>query len=421
MRTVRTLRILGAAALTAAVVLPIRDASGQEVPASFEAVASADGIRVLLEVPGAPLSSNLFDGGAPVTQAKVNGLGESVAYASMPYPGENASTLPNMVLPLLGLPALPSYPLTARSETGTAPEAAVGEGPLRLEAESTPRRSAARSSSGGGADVVSVGLITTGAEAALADGGGISSKATSTVEAFTVPGQLRIGAVESTASAEQAGDGAPTTSSSLTAEGVTVAGVTIGVDRDGITLPGQKAPVPDTTGLSPVLDGAGITLRYLEPVPTEGGVISAGLAITVPVPNPAGQPATATYILGRTAATVHAAFAPAAPPLAPLAPTVGGAPASPGAAVPPPADLAPATPPDLGASLPDAGTVEPSPDAAPPTPGGRIAAPQVAGAVAPAASTAATVFYLVLALGGLVALSGSFLVRTIGVRLQWTR
>lgn len=420
MAAVRTIRLLGAAALAAGLVLPATRASGQQAPASFEALATADGVRVLVEVPGFPLTANIFDGGAPVTQAKVNGLGESVGYASMPYPSENLTTLPGMLLPLVGLPALPSYPLTARSEAGSAPEARVGEGPLLLEAESSPRASTARSVTGGAAGLVNVGTVTSEVEAALDEAGAVTSSGRSTVEALTVPGLLRVGAAESTARAERPASGELRAESSFLVDGLTVAGVTVGVDDEGIRLPGQTAPVPDTEGLSPVLDAAGISMRYLEQVETEGGVVSAGLSISVPVQSPLGAPATATYILGRTSASVSAVHAPAvsAPPV-PVgspggAPTVGaGSPSTSGTG---PGSLAggPVAAPDLSST--GAPTVAPGG-----TSGGTTAPVRPAGSVIPEASTAATVFYLTLVLGGLVALTGSFLVRTIGVRLLWTR
>lgn len=423
MRTTISRALVASAALLAvAAVVVGPPAVGQEAtPSAFEATAAADGVRAYVQVPGAPLSANVFDGGAPVTQAYVNGTGESVGFASTPYPGDTAVSVPGLVLPLVGLPAPPAYPLQARSEAGTTPEASASAGAVDLEAKSTDRSSEASSTSGGGDNGgTAAGRIHTVVTAALDPNGGVASASTSTVESFSVAGILRIGATEAKASAKQPVGGAHATSSSFAAEGVSAAGVAIGVSNDGLTLPGQKAPVPDTSGLSPALDAAGIKVHYLAPREVEGGIISAGLEITVPVNQPGRDPMTVTYVLGRARAiATSSGDAVAATDLG--SDVLGGDDSGLGAATPvgetgsasgalsgDGGALSPSASPSGGASLP--GDSRPSP---------RAATVQPAASTVPA-STSAAGFYLVLVVGAAVAFTGGLLVRIIGVRLAWT-
>ena len=412
--------VLGGFAVVAVISPPLR-ADAQSTPASYEAVAAADGLRVFVDTPGAPLVSSLFDGGLPVTQATANSLGESVGFASMPYPGDTVSTLPGLLAGVLGLPSLPSYPLVARSQAGTTPEAKAGAGPFRMEASSDGSGSAAEAVAGGDVGdmaVAGVGLIRASSSAGVEGDGTVRAQASSTVEAFGVPGVLRLGAVVSTASVEQRHGVEPDIQSSFEIDGASIAGLRFTVTRDGIVLPGQTTPVPSTAGAAPILDAAGITLRYLPEVRGDGQVESAGLSVELDLPPLQDVKPRAEIVLGRVAARTFAvdappvarqggaASAPATPPAGPPAPRVSaGAVDSPTSSstsgVAP--SSSPVTTPRIASGVPT------------------LTATQVAGNPVVVPQWAAYAFYLMLVVGGFVTLTGSTLFRKLGVKLLWTR
>ena len=378
-------------------------------PTSFQAVAGADGMRAYLIVPGAPLSNTVSDGGAPVTQALVNGVGESVGFAAMPHPGENAIALPSLLVPLLvpQAPSVPPYPLMARSESPTTPTASASGGAIELQARSTERLSEASSVSGGGENQgASVGQVETHVIARLDDAGGVVSEAMSAAESFSATGVLRIGATTATAMATHPADGPPTAESSFTAEGVTVAGTAVGVSDKGILLPGQTNPVPDTSGLSPALDAVGVSMRYLAAQEVDDGVVSAGLEVVVPVVIPGTGTASVRYVFGQARAIASSSGIVLTEDSTPPLPTDDGTVAPPSA----PSDDVAGAPVDVPDTPADTGSdVD--------TPAPRSPRPVVARVPATASATG---FYLVLVVGAVVSFTGGLLVRLIGVRLAWT-
>ena len=88
------------AVLAAAVLGVATDvAGGEEAPAqpsSYEAVASAEGFRFSFGAPGFVAVDTFIDGGGPVSQSVIDGLGNSRAFASLPYPGDLAITGPGL-------------------------------------------------------------------------------------------------------------------------------------------------------------------------------------------------------------------------------------------------------------------------------------------------------------------------------------
>ena len=390
---------------------PHVSASGAAFTA-FDVVAGADGVRVLVNVPSAPLSSNVFDGGAPVTQALVNGIGESRALASVPYPGDTAVSLPSLVLPLVGLPAPPDYPLMASSAAPNKPKAVVDSGPLHMAAQSDTHSSSAEATGGGSSGDNAIGRFATSASASADPTvAKVVAKAESTTEAASFGGVLNVGRVHALANVTRPATGKPTTTSSLEIDGLTAAGTTIGVTSKGFVLPGSTSPVPDTSGLSPVLDAAGLSMQYVQSQPVTNGIVSAGLAITVRSPS-----ATVTYVLGRVRAiasstVTQTAVAPvevgiaqpaagesgAAPAAAPSSPGAGSAAASPAGATVAAAPVTSAAPAATSAS-------------ARPSTG-------LAASREPSSTVSTTSFYLILVIGALIGLVGGVLVRLFGVKL----
>lgn len=400
--------VLGAALSGVLTVLLAGGAAGQD-PAlvAYDASSSAMGVQVELEVPGAPISSNLFDGGGPLAQAGIDGLGTSQGYAALPYPGDTVNTLPGLVLPLLGLPALPPYPLQVSSQNLLRPQDDVSLGALSLRASSDDLASSALARAGGG----STGLFVVGTIEAAADAVAdpdtldVTATAHSSVESLSIAGVLSIGSVRASATAVRGADGVTEASSTFEVDGLTVAGLHLGLSDEGILLPGSSVPLLGTDGLSPVLDPLGITLEVLPQDEFDGGVRSRGLAITIPAPGTLAQ-GRITLTLGRATATSTSAAALPEPALGSVDPGGATAPA-------PAAPRSPASP--ASVALPS-GIGSTGPGAASP------AAPVVS-PVAVAAGAVETLrvssFYLVLVGGAFAGVVSTALLRTFGVKLAW--
>lgn len=408
MSAVRRILLPGIVGALLAAGVVVRPAStGAEELVAYEARAAAAGLQGEVVVPGAPLAANLFDGGAPIAQAVVDGLGTSKGFASLPYLGEAVSTLPGLLLPILGLPSLPPYPLTVATTSPNDADGSVGLPGIALRSTSEPDSSLAEARAGGGSTpVASVGNVVARADARLVDDGtAVVATATAEVQSLEVAGVLRVGSVKAVASVRRGADGAPTSESSFEVDGLRIAGLQIGVTDEGIVLPGLTVPVPDTLGLTPVLDALGLRMRLLDPRAIDGGVQTAGLEIRLPLPTALGE-GTVALVLGRATATTSAA-APA--------PVVDDD----GVAV----DPGLGADPGLGGDLP---TFVPGPAVdlgAAPVAGapGRPAEPGPA--VVPVAELAridTDGIYLMLVLGAALGIVATNLLRLFGVKLAWT-
>ena len=64
-----------------------------------------------------------IDGGGPVAQSILDGLGNSQSFASLPYPSDNAISGPGLVAGLTGLPSPPPYPFYVNSSYPTQEKA----------------------------------------------------------------------------------------------------------------------------------------------------------------------------------------------------------------------------------------------------------------------------------------------------------
>src|SRR5688500_9639068 len=83
--------------------------------------ASAQGMRVTYRVPDFLVVSEVIDGGGPVAQSLVETGGQSTAFASLPYPGENGVGGPALLLGLLGQSPPGSYPFYVRADSTVNP------------------------------------------------------------------------------------------------------------------------------------------------------------------------------------------------------------------------------------------------------------------------------------------------------------
>ena len=267
---------------------------------TFEAVAAADGIRVGMRVPNAPVTDTPVDSGGPTAQAVLNSSGVSRAFASHPYPGEAVVTGPGTVAGFTGgQVSPPAYPFVVASDYPTVPKQSNESGPYSLKATSGERRSESEARVG----AASGPLVSSQAVVELDAAGGATSAAVSDVSSLAV-GDVRLGRVLSTARVARGADGALTRSSDLQVTGFTVAGTTVALGPSGLTLAGSAVPLPPADPVRQTLAGAGITVTYLAAQPHPNGVVAPGLAITAPVQLAGGSTATVTYTLGQTSASI---------------------------------------------------------------------------------------------------------------------
>ena len=389
-------------------------AHGQSGATSFQATAAAEGVRIGVAAPNFVVVDQLVDVGVPVAQSTVDGLGNSKAFASNPYPGELAISGPGTVAGLTGLPNPGNYPLYAASSYPTTPEAHFSQPNYDLSAKSAEQSSDAVASAGGSAADSSVGAVkATATSRRAADSGTVSAEAISTADAVNLAGgALRIGAIRATAKVSRRTNAAPARSSSLSVDGVSVAGQSVGFNDKGLAIAGTSTPIPDNSPIAQVLAGADISVRYLKGIADPDGVVSPGLMITQRQQVPQGPMLIVTYVFGR--AVAHASLTGAERAVTGAVPIAGGT--DPAGVVESPAATAP-TRASSGETLSPARMA---------TSGAQGQSTTIAatGRAAPArlskggASTAS--IYVILLIGAAIALGGGQLLRMMGVRMAWT-
>jgi len=450
----RALRLAGASGLLAAAVLGASaNVAGSEEapaqPASYEAVASAEGFRVSFGAPGFVAVDTFVDGGGPVSQSVIDGLGNSRAFASLPYPGDLAITGPGLVAGLTGLPSPPPYPFYASSSHPTTPEAKVAQPGYELAATSAEQASKGSTTTGGGsADGKSaIGKTVTVADTSRdAVSGAVTAVATGTADLINIGGVLRIGQVDALAKVTRSPGTEPARDANFTINAVTIADQAVGFSDKGFTLAGTNIPLPKDNPLVQALAEAKITVQYLARVDNPDGVVSPGLVIRQEQATPGGPTMVFRYVFGRMAASATASGSPTS--IGDALPPLGTAPSDTPVASPPvstdtPAATAPSTGTDFlaanGTGTGPAGsdsnstgsydsgaatTTEPAPAEAAPVaetpPGNTVqeAAAPISGT--PMALVDTSSVYLILVAGATVALFGGTVLRLMGVKLKWT-
>lgn len=242
------------------------------------------------------------------SQATIDSLGTSNGYASAPYPGETAVTLPGVVTALAGVP-LPTYPFYVSSNYPAVPSAAAAMGPFEAESQSSASQSAAQ------ARVMltpndSPAAFTSKASTSVsrdAASGTLAAEARSLVEGFAMGPQLSIGTISSFARLTRAGGAAPSKETSFSVGSITVAGMTYGLTDKGFEPLGAA---PDTAPVTQ-LEALGISIRYLPARETATHIESAGLAVGLTGELPSQGPAGLTFIFGRVSATLDGSAVPA--------------------------------------------------------------------------------------------------------------
>lgn len=330
---------LAATALTGLIAIGLPPAGA--APA-FNAVAAAEGMRVTFQATGGPVTNTPFDAGSPVAQAFLDSLGSANAFASHAYPGDAVVAGPGTLSGASGGSInLPGYPLIAQSDATTTPDSRVSGGGASLEAHSSSERSES-SATAGAFDSSAARVSSARAQATVTrTGGGPRALATNDVNGFAA-GPLVLAQVRSLAEVAVADDGVMARRSELTVTGASIAGSAVQVGPAGVTIGPSASPLPGVPSVEEQLRQAGITLSYLAPQETTGGIVSAGLVVTIQrvVPGPV-TPVGVSYLFGRTSARLgnlsseSSLPAAAGPPDAaaggspPAVPPAGGTPSAP--------------------------------------------------------------------------------------------
>lgn len=269
----------------------------------FAGMASADGLRVRVGSPGATAVDQIVEFGLPSSGAMVD-TGASRGQASVVYPGETVLNGPGLFTFVTGVDA-PPYPFTVESVAGFRDDDRAQFGNAVVEAHSSPLSSRATSTmaffntpSGAG------GLVRSSSLVEIDETGAVTARAETLMEGFRY-GVLQIGGLRSVASMAQGPGEPPTRTATLEITGMKVADQSVGFNQDGVVTGGSKAPFPENPAAE-ALRAAGITLRYLSGRETDDGVVAPALEITAQAQSPGSPaPTTVVYQFGFAAAAGH--------------------------------------------------------------------------------------------------------------------
>lgn len=410
-----------------------------DAPPPFSATASADGVRQVVTIPGAPVTSTPIDAGGPTAQAAFSTFGSSQGYAALPDPGDLVVTAPGLVtgllssgaagLPPLNLPTLPKYPLFVESSMPLTPTASSGAGPYMLRATSSDAGTDAQATGGFQVPPAGNAALTTSNASISQSGPTARATATSDTQGVTV-GPLTIGEITATATMELASDGTVNPSESLEVAGMKIGGVAIDLTPSGLNLGGPVIPVALQAFVDPLLKAAGVTLRIQPAQTTTDGVIAPALVITTPVqvPGVGAAAGTMTLTIGAASASLQTgsgsgSAASTSLPAAITGPTPQGISGTNDGSV-----GTGVSSPVVGGGAQDFAGSSPSAQAPSLSLGAQRTVGNSTGQTEPSSRGVAVgtpinftinSLYVLVALLGLVALFGSNLVRLFGVRIPW--
>ena len=388
--------------------------------ATYDALGSAQGIQSVQAVPGATLVQGM-DANLPGAQAEFNSSRGSFAWAGAPYSDTvagnvgNANVNPNQI-PIFAVSSYPAQP------SGGTTTAASSVQTTSSASDSTAHATAA----GVGPASSASGQVSTTASASCTATGTLKGVSDSSVNAFTVGGVLRIGAVTSHADATLLPGGTPVLNGTTSISDTTVLGQPVEITQNGLVIPGSAVALPSNP-LASALSTAGISIQYLavSKDPANGDVIAPGVAITVTANDQglaigAGTAST-TFILGQAhARAIETGGGSSSSPTTVYAPPAGSG-ASPTVPTAPPSSPTSATNSGIG-SVPAAsgpiGTVVPTTS---PLPGSQLPASSGSrtGPTSLIAAPSTSSFYAAVAVGGALLLIATGLFAGLGVRLKW--
>ena len=435
MRRLRGFLLAATVASTAGGVIAVAgpQTAGADDSGAFSAIASASSFRVRFGSPGRFAVDYYVDAASPVSQAVVNGLGVSSAFASAPYPGETVVAGRGTFAGVTGLPNPGNYPFFVATSYPSKTDNSAGVAGYGLKAHSEETSSTATADSGGwaGDNALLAGRATS--NASRDDSGTVKATSQSDSKAITIGDVLRIANATATASVVRAPGSESVRTADFSATGVSIAGQAVGLSEKGFTVAGTNIPLPDSSPLRAALSERGISVTYLNRIETPDGVTSPGFMISQTGTPPDGGPATVfQVVLGQAVAYVTNSAVAGLP-----APSADGATTSSDPSLAPSPDPAPTAASDLtspttpsmaagiGSGFTSIGTALPqtAAEAAPaapdstsgplaldttPTPSRALAAPASIGRHYPGSVTGS---YLILVAGALAAAAVSTLLR----------
>jgi hypothetical protein len=291
------------AVVAAACAAPFIGAGAARADASYEAVASATGVRAIFSNESIPLGVAPQVQG-PTAQAKQTSLQQSDALAAFPFPGEEVAGLPGVVGGALGF-AAPPYPFLVTSAYGDDVRRLSYPG-IELSSESGDTVTQATATGGSkGAGATSIARI-------AREGDEVLAKATTDLDGIRLGESLIINGLKAAATAARDSAGKLTRSSTLSFASISAPGLELAPPQPPqpqAAGPGEKLAAPSigftngqfvltVPGADPVttplptqqvLDafaGAGYKITYQAPQETTDGVIGAGLQIATTLPKP---------------------------------------------------------------------------------------------------------------------------------------
>jgi hypothetical protein len=299
-------------------------------------------MRLLVNIPGAPLSADVINGGGPSARAVVSSVGVRRGFAALPDPGDGAMAGPGTAAGALGtygavLPAaVPPYPFAAVADYPGTPEQTVGGGPVFAKATSGERSAAGEAQGGFLQD--GTGVLASRSEAAAEESDtSVVSRAAAVFKGLVV-GPLALGNVTSTAKVTLGVDGALQRAASLDVVGGRAGDQSFTITGKGILFGGQTVPVPFSDGVASLnqqLAASKVQIGFSSQRETGSGVVAPVLEITSPVRSlsPGLPEGTMVLRIGGSAASIdteasQVAAAPSATEVAPSPESPSSEPAS---------------------------------------------------------------------------------------------
>jgi hypothetical protein len=319
-------------------------ATAESAARSSIAVAEANGMLVRYGIPGFLAVDNFIDGGGPSSQALLADT-TATSYASLPYPGSAGVGYPGLVNLATGQTP-PGYPFYVSATHPLQPEQSLtdpsGAYSLQASAQDGQAKGDARMAPPtSGKDTVPV--TQAASEVSRADGV-VTARGLSVADSLSL-GPLTIGRVRSqSVTTYRQGEDQPTTATELVIEGGRAGEVAFSFGREGFQFAQNGIPIPAGQGLgmlNQALSPAGMSVRFDEASPLQGGAVAAAFEITSVADVPGAGAGTFTIRMGGASSYitlaglgdgplpgVDAPAPPFEPPASPdnPAPTSGGPP-----------------------------------------------------------------------------------------------
>jgi hypothetical protein len=298
-------------------------ARAESLDRSFVAVAEANGMLVRYGIPGFLAVDNYIDGGGPSSQALLADA-TSTSFASLPYPGAAGVGYPGLINLATGQTP-PGYPFFVSATHPTQPEQSLRDpsGSYSLQASAKDGQAlgdARLVPPPSGPDAVPVTRAVS--DVARSDGV-VTARGASEADSLTL-GPLTIGRVRSqSVTTYRKGSDKPTTVTELTIEGGRANDVAFSFGREGFQFAQSGIPLPAGQGLgtlNQVLGPAGMSVRFDEASPLEGGAVAAAFEITSVANMPGAGQGTFTIRLGGASSYISLAGLGEAPLLGGVAP-----------------------------------------------------------------------------------------------------